>query len=223
MAQIICSTAQLGRTSPPPSSSSSSHSPSHFSFSILFPDSLFNSCLYCLPPSRNPPKLPLLMGWDSSCLYYLPHSHIPQNSHFFNGMGLPLLAAAVSPTIAAPMTSILSWNSFPPLQIAMGYTGNFAMGYTGKKEELPRLLRQLCNEIFWELCNEIYWELCNGLYWEGVLWVMAQLMQRYGCEGLAYLYLQIAPISQFQPIPLKSTLFGFEQGTHLPICLMTGN
>ena len=37
--------------------------------------------------------------------------------------------------------------------------------------------------------------------------VMTQLMQRYGCQGLAYLYLQIAPITQFQPIPLKSTLF----------------
>ena len=76
----------------------------------------------------------------------------------------------------------MSWNSFPPLQWDIHGTLQF---------ELPRVLRQLC----------------NGIYWEGVLSVMAQLMQRYGCQGLAYLYLQIDPITQFQPIPLKSTLF----------------
>ena len=152
------------------------------------------STLACIvfPFLTIPKKHLLLMGRDSCFLFCLPPSHIPQNSHFFNGMGLPLLAAAVSPTIAAPMTSIMSWNPFP----------------------------HVCNEIYWEgapSCSEtsLQWEIYTGkVELPGVFWVMAQLSSSHATlrmsgvltQGLAYFYLQIAPITKFHP-SLKSTLF----------------
>ena len=69
-------------------------------------------------------------------------------------MGLPLLAAAVSPTIAAPTIVNYELELISPFAMQWDIRGTLQF-------ELPRVLRQLCNEI--------YWELCNGIYWEGVL------------------------------------------------------